>query len=230
MVDYHAEAMWECQLAALYTLIARTAIDRGESTEVMEKILSDMKRLPEVLGYHIENFEKKALEMTKPLRSLKGFYTVSASSMVPLAYKEGVITGMEFLWSHGAVIQAGEFRHGPLEIVESGVPFLFLVPTDSAREITQRALQFVERWKGTAIVLDYADFAMGLHPDLAPFVMFVPLEWFCYYFSVVRDHNPDDGDITVWWNTDIVNKFTDWHNEKGCLPWETALFFYVLIY
>ena len=31
---------------------------------------------------------------------------------------------MEFLWSHGAVIQAGEFRHGPLEIVESGVPFL----------------------------------------------------------------------------------------------------------
>ncbi len=77
----------------------------------MEKILSDMKRLPEVLGHHIENFEAKAMEMTKPLRNLKGFYTVSASSMVPLAYKEGVITGMEFLWSHGAVIQAGEFRH-----------------------------------------------------------------------------------------------------------------------
>lgn len=67
---------------------------------------------------------------------------------MPLAYKEGVITGMEFLWSHGAVIQAGEFRHGPLEIVESGVPFLFLVPTDSSRVITQRALKFVEKWKG----------------------------------------------------------------------------------
>ena len=91
---------------------------------------------------------------------------------------------MEFLWSHGAVIQAGEIRHGPLEIVESGVLFLFLVPTDSSRVITQRALKFVEKWKGTAIVLDYADFAMGLHDDLAPFVMFVPLEWFCYYFSI----------------------------------------------
>ena len=192
VVDYHAEAMWECQLVALYTLIARMALERGESTETMEKILSDMKRLPEVLGHHIENFEAKAMEMTKPLRNLKGFYTVSASSMVPLAYKEGVITGMEFLWSHGAVIQAGEFRHGPLEIVESGVPFLFLVPTDSSRVITQRALKFVEKWKGTVIVLDYADFAMGLHDDLAPFVMFVPLEWFCYYFSIVRDHNPDD--------------------------------------
>ncbi|MCA5963003.1 hypothetical protein LC724_25005 [Blautia sp. RD014234] len=182
-----------------------------------------MKRLPEVLGYHIENFEKKALEMTKPLRSLKGFYTVSASSMVPLAYKEGVITGMEFLWSHGAVIQAGEFRHGPLEIVESGVPFLFLVPTDSAREITQRALQFVERWKGTAIVLDYADFAMGLHPDLAPFVMFVPLEWFCYYFSVVRITILMTGDITVWWNTDIVNKFTNCI-RKGLFTMENSPF------
>ena len=98
---------------------------------------------------------------------------------------------MEFLWSHGAMIQAGEIRHGPLEIVESGVLFLFLVPTDSSRVITQRALKFVEKWKGTAIVLDYADFAMGLHDDLAPFVMFVPLEWFCYYFSIVRDHSPD---------------------------------------
>lgn len=90
--------------------------------------------------------------------------------MVPLAYKEGVITGMEFLWSHGAVIQAGEFRHGPLEIVESGVPFLFLVPTDSSRVITQRALKFVEKWKGTAIVLDYAtllwDFMMIWHRSL----------------------------------------------------------------
>ena len=82
------------------------------------------------------------------------------------------------------MIQAGEIRHGPLEIVESGVSFLFLVPTDSSRVITQRALKFVEKWKGTAIVLDYADFAMGLHDDLAPFVMFVPLEWFCYYFSI----------------------------------------------
>lgn len=90
------------------------------------------------------------------------------------------------------MIQAGEIRHGPLEIVKSGVLFLFLVPTDSSRVITKRALKFVEKWKGTAIVLDYADFAMGLHDGLAPFVMFVPLEWFCYYFSIVRDHNPDD--------------------------------------
>jgi fructoselysine 6-phosphate deglycase len=27
---------------------------------------------------------------------------------------------------------------------------------------------------------------------LAPFVMFVPLEWFCYYLSIYKDHNPDD--------------------------------------
>ena len=36
VVDYHAEAMWECQLVALYTLIARMALERGESTEIME--------------------------------------------------------------------------------------------------------------------------------------------------------------------------------------------------
>lgn len=106
------------------------------------------------------------------------------------------------------MIQAGEIRHGPLEIVESGVPFLFLVPTDSSRVITQRALKFVEKWKGTAIVLDYADFAMGLHDDLAPFVMFVPLEWFCYYFSIVEIIVRMTADIMGLLNIDQVNKFT----------------------
>lgn len=52
-------------------------------------------------------------------------YTVAAGPLRPLGYKEGIVTLMEFTWTHGCVIESGEFRHGPLEIVEPGVPFLF---------------------------------------------------------------------------------------------------------
>ena len=27
---------------------------------------------------------------------------------------------------------------------------------------------------------------------LAPFLMFVPMEWLCYYLSIYKDHNPDE--------------------------------------
>ncbi|WP_248784932.1 hypothetical protein, partial [Escherichia coli] len=30
----------------------------------------------------------------------------------------------------------------------------------------------------------------GLHPWLAPFLMFVQMEWLCYYLSIYKDHNP----------------------------------------
>jgi len=190
-IDYNAEAMWECQLVIMYSIVGRY-VQKVEPTESVATLLKDLEKLPEVLKYHIENFEEKALELAKGLSSWKGFYSIAAGSLVPLAYKEGVITNMEFMWGHGAVIESGEFRHGPLEIVEPGVPFVFMIGTDASRHISERALSFVKKYKGEAVVFDYKDFAMGLHEDLAPMVMFVPMEWFSYYFAIVRDHNPDD--------------------------------------
>jgi len=99
---------------------------------------------------------------------------------------------MEFTWTHGSIIESGEFRHGPLEVVEDGVPFVFLLGTDESRHTTERAINFVKRHDQDVIVIDYADISQGLHPMLAPFVLFVPMEWFSYYLAIYKDHNPDD--------------------------------------
>ncbi|CCK08813.1 Fructoselysine 6-phosphate deglycase [Cronobacter sakazakii 696] len=90
------------------------------------------------------------------------------------------------------MIESGEFRHGPLEIVEPGVPFLFLLGNDESRHTTERAIRFVRERTDNVIVIDYAEISQGLHPWLAPFLMFVPMEWLCYYLSIYKDHNPDD--------------------------------------
>jgi len=60
--------------------------------------------------------------------------------------------------------ETGEFRHGPLEIVRPGVPFIFLLGTDNSRQTTERALNFVKRHTDDVIVFDYADLGQGLHP------------------------------------------------------------------
>ncbi len=117
---------------------------------------------------------------------------MAAGPLTPLAYKEGVITMMEFAWTHGANINSSEFRHGPLEIVEEGVPFIFLLGTDESRHTTERTINFVKKLDKDYIVFDYKEIAKDLHPMLSPFVLFVPLEWFFYYLSIYKDHNPDD--------------------------------------
>jgi len=78
---------------------------------------------------------------------------------------------MEFTWTHGCALESGEFRHGPLEIVEQGVPFIFLLGTDGSRHTTERALNFVKRYTDNVIVFDYADLSQGLDPMLAPMVL-----------------------------------------------------------
>lgn len=191
VIDYRAHAMWECQLLAVYQLVLGCILQTGDSAPARQ-ILSDLPRVPAVLGHWIASWEEPARELAERAGRWKGFYTVTAGPLLSLAYKEGVITNMEFTWGHGAVIESGEFRHGPLEITAAGVPFLFLLGTDPSRHTTQRALAFAQRYTEDLVVLDYATFAQGLHADLAPMVMFVPLEWLSYYLALARDHNPDD--------------------------------------
>ena len=191
IVAYGAECIWEAHLITCYTF-ALELIMRKEPCDEVVQIIKDMERLPDVLEYLIENYEEKGRTLGERAASWNFIYTVAGGPLRPLAYKEGIVTLLEFTWTHGSVIDSSEFRHGPLEIVEEGVPFIFLVGTDPSRHTTERALDFVKRYTKEVIVFDYAELSQGLHPMLAPMVLFVPLEWFCYYLSIYKDHNPDD--------------------------------------
>ena len=191
VIAYGAECIWEIHLLATYYLSCKIINAQKENPEVIE-ILEDIKKLPAVLADLIISTEEKSKELAIKASKWPFIYTVAAGPLYPLAYKEGIITMMEFTWTHGCALNAAEFRHGPLEIVERGVPFVFLLGTDQSRRTTERAVNFVKKLTDDYIVFDYADIECGLHPMLAPMVLFVQLEYFYYYLSISKDHNPDD--------------------------------------
>jgi fructoselysine 6-phosphate deglycase len=190
-IDYHAECIWEAHLLIGYAF-ALEIISRLEPNPEITAIYSQLNRLPAVLEKLVNGYEETGRKLGEKASKWPFIYTVAGGVLTPLAYKEGIVTLMEFTWTHGSTLNAAEFRHGPLEIVEAGVPFVFLLGTDGSRHTTERALNFVKRYDQEVIVFDYAELGEGLHPMLAPMVMFVPLEWFCYYLSIYKDHNPDD--------------------------------------
>jgi fructoselysine 6-phosphate deglycase len=160
-------------------------------TTQITKIYQQLKELPTLLEKLIDQFEEPGKVLGKKASQWPFIYTIASGPLLPLAYKEGIISLLEFTWTHGSVLNASEFRHGPLEVVEEGVPYIFLLGTDESRETTKRALDFVKRYSNDVIVFDYADYCEGLHPMLSPFVLFIPMEWFCYYLAIYKDHNPD---------------------------------------
>lgn len=191
VIGYEAACIWEVHLLITYYL-ALQYISRVQPSDEVAKILSDMEKIPEVLAELVVSAEEKSRQLGERASKWNFIYTIAAGPLYPLAYKEGVITMMEFTWTHGCSLNSSEFRHGPLEVVDKGVPYVFLLGTDESRHTTERTINFVKKLTDDCIVFDYAEISHGLHPALSPFVLFVPLEYFYYYLSIYKDHNPDN--------------------------------------
>lgn len=189
LIDYRADCIWEVHLLIVYYFVLRAMQEAG--VEGLEPILEDMHRLPGILARLVNEVEEEMKALAERASKWKMIYTVSAGNLLPLGYKEGIITMLEFTWTHGCSLNASEFRHGPLEVVEEGVPYVFLLGNDVFRPITERSLRFVEQRTKDIVVFDVRRFEGGLHPALDPLILFVPLEFFYYYLSLYKDHNPD---------------------------------------
>lgn len=185
---YHAECIWIVHLLISYHIVLHFLQDTPE----LQQIKSELHQLPgeleRLLGEVEEEMEKWGERASKwPL-----IYTISSGNLLPIGYKEGIITMLEFTWTHGCSLNASEFRHGPLEVVEEDTNYVVFIGRDKTRESAERALRFIEGLTENVIVFDSKKFSDKFHPALDPFLLFVPLEYFYYYLSIHKGHNPDD--------------------------------------
>ncbi len=187
---YKAECIWMAHTLLSYYIVIKMMKALGHDN--FKQLLADMEKLPDTFKRLIETIEKDMENWGRKASNWHMIYTIAAGNLLPMAYKEGVITMFEFTWTHGCALNAADFAHGPLEVVEDGVPYVFLLGNDDTREITKRAIQFVKRYSSDVFVFDVLDYVDNLHADLDPLSIFVPLEYFYYYLSIYKDHNPDD--------------------------------------
>lgn len=188
---YGGESIWQMHLIVNYYIIGNYINALNKHPEIT-KILEDLNKLPPILADLVVSTEESSKELGIKASKWPLIYTVSAGSLLPLAYKEGIITMLEFTRTHGSMLNAAEFRHGPLEVVEEGVPYVFILGNDESRATIERTIRFVKKLTSDVIVFDIKDYNTELHPMLSPIILFVPLEYFYYYLSVSKGHNPDN--------------------------------------
>ena len=191
VVAYGGSAIWVLHCLVGYAIVMAVMDSHGGHPEI-DALRADLPKLPALLRRLAAEQEAAAKERAAQAVEWPFVYTVAGGNLVPLGYKEGVITMLEFTWTHGAALNASEFRHGPLEVVEKGVPYVFLLGTDGSRHTTQRCIDFVTKLTDDVLVFDAAELHTGLHPALDPIALFVPLEYFYLYLSLSKNHNPDD--------------------------------------
>jgi glucosamine--fructose-6-phosphate aminotransferase (isomerizing) len=116
---------------------------------------------------------------------------------------EGALKLKEISYIHAEAYAAGELKHGPLALVDAGMPVVAIAPRDALLDKLKSNLQEVRARGGELYVLAHRDAGLaagpGVHliempdcpPALSPIVSTVPLQLLAYHAALARGNDVD---------------------------------------
>jgi glucosamine--fructose-6-phosphate aminotransferase (isomerizing) len=179
------------QLAVLYKCALMLA---GMEERVKEMI----ELVPAVEGVLGRESEIKLI--ASKLNKYEDFFFIGRSFAYPIAM-EGALKLKEITYMHAEAYPAGELKHGPLSMLEEGVPVIAIAPTGekmskmigNIKECKARGAMVVGI-SDNEDVLKEAEMKLRM-PQVdelfAPIVYIVPLQLLAYHIAVMQGKDPD---------------------------------------
>jgi len=192
------------QLSVLAQVALRLAKKRGKvSQDEMDFLAEKLERLPDTVETVIQTQEEKAKLIAKKYEKAKTFFFLGRGISSATAY-EGRLKLMEIAYIASIAFPAGESKHGPISLVESGFPVVFICPRDGTRRILMGNIMEMKA-RGASIIAvieegdeeikkladDFMEVPKGIPEVLSPILFVVPLQLLAYYMAVERGQNPD---------------------------------------
>jgi fructoselysine-6-P-deglycase FrlB-like protein len=187
IIDYESTALYALPLAAVTTFALELGrLSAGANRSDAERALAQMPDLPQMLGNAYRSAEAASLEQARQYLSATAMTVLASGPLMGLGYKFALTVFMENIRVAGSFIESSEFRHGPVEALErSRLDVVVLLGTDESRSMTERSIAAVEAAGSRVLRFDAADYD-GVHPQLAPFLLLVPLQWFTVHSALLR--------------------------------------------
>ena len=190
------------QLTVLYILCLKLAIIRKDIDErTHEKNINNLQKLPEAIKECINN-ESNVQLMAKEFLSAKGSMFLGRGSSFPIAL-EGALKLKELSYLHAEGYPAGEMKHGPLALIEEGLPVIILAPKDKYFEKTISNMQEVIARGGKILfITDNKKESLNenirfgfrvpyLDNLLSPILLTLPLQMLAYHVALLKNCDVD---------------------------------------
>jgi fructoselysine 6-phosphate deglycase len=187
--DPHAEIM---NYSILYRLTMGLLYVK-EGNEKYLKLQKSLESLGEVFEKVRALYTEKAKNYAIQNKDEKIIYTMASGSNYGIAYSFAICILMEMQTIHSHAIHAGEFFHGPFEILDKNTPFILLIGLDETRPLEERAQTFLKEHGEKLLVLDAKDFDLsGIDEEvkgyIAPIVMNFVLRVYAVAMAEARNH------------------------------------------
>ena len=185
------------QMLVLYLLSLKIGELRGDlDNKQYKKLIKELKDLPRLINETLKEEEKIQL-IAKDIFESKGSMFLGRGSSYPIAM-EGALKLKELSYLHAEGYPAGEMKHGPLALIEDGLPVVVIAPKDKYFEKTLSNMQEVIARGGKVLLLTNSEnkvisenirFQIDLPISgltLTPFLFTIPLQLLSYHVAMFK--------------------------------------------
>ncbi|MEM1562133.1 MAG: glutamine--fructose-6-phosphate transaminase (isomerizing) [Candidatus Bathyarchaeia archaeon] len=203
-ISVAATKTFTAQLLVLAQLALRAAKIRGKlSSQEIKSLEKELKSIPDIVEKTIEMNEEKVKQVARKYKDSRVFIFVGRGISTATAM-EGRLKLMEVAYVPSLAFPAGESKHGPISLVEPGVPVIFICPRDKTRKaIIGNIMEMKARGASIISVIeegdeeikrlsdDYFEVVGTVSEIFSPIVFIVPLQLLAYYMAVEKGLDPD---------------------------------------
>lgn len=182
------------QLTAIYLFAALLSKNN--------KLLEELEKIPDYIRELLKDTDCLK-DLAKKYKDSNDFFFLGRGYAYPIAL-EGALKLKEITYIHGEGYAAGELKHGPLALIDDGVPVVIILPPGENHRKTMSSLEEVKSRGATVFSVGAcddeglklrSDYLFCINPEvkeiMAPLVYIVPLQILAYYVAIERDLDPD---------------------------------------
>ena len=181
------------QLLVLYLFTLKLSFSRGEIKKKDYKFkIKNLLMLPNLIKDTLK-IESDIQEASKDFAEAKGSMFLGRGYSFPIAL-EGALKLKELAYVHAEGYPAGEMKHGPLALIENGMPVVVIAPRDKFYKKTVSNMQEVISRGGKVLLISNKSTdeitsdnlwkkiqVENISDELFPFLTTIPLQLLAYY-------------------------------------------------
>ena len=187
----------------LYLLALKIGnLDKSLSLDTYKNKIKSIQKLPKLINETL-SFDNKIQIISKTFNKAKGSMFLGRGFSFPIAL-EGALKLKELSYVHAEGYPAGEMKHGPLALIEDGMPVVVLAPRDSyyrkaisnMQEVIARGAKvlFITNKSKDEVIPENIWETIEVEKsddDLLPFLLTIPLQKLAYYSALNNGYDID---------------------------------------
>jgi len=191
------------QLLILYLFCLKLGLIREDiNKKEFSKKLKELKNLPKLIEQTLL-IDNKIQNVSSTFNEAKGSMFLGRGFSYPIAL-EGALKLKELSYVHAEGYPAGEMKHGPLALIEEGMPVVVLAPRDNYYKKTISNMQeVIARGAKVLLITNKSKDEIvseniwetieveSANEDLLPFLLTIPLQKLAYYSALKKGFDID---------------------------------------